>query len=107
MAQASHVKRAIDLFSASTAETAKHALVFESLTPLQQKAIKVCPSSCPWSNDGAALTGAARLAPTNCIWCSSSQKVSRVYECTRAPCSKIELQFAAVANCCSLQRTHS
>lgn len=41
VAQASHVKRAIDLFSASTAETAKHALVFESLTPLQQKAIKL------------------------------------------------------------------
>lgn len=41
IAQASHVKRAIDLFSASTAETAKHALVFESLTPMQQKAVKV------------------------------------------------------------------
>ncbi|OEH75181.1 DNA replication licensing [Cyclospora cayetanensis] len=41
IAQASHVKRAIDLFSASTAETAKHALVFESLTPLQQKAVKL------------------------------------------------------------------
>ncbi|CDJ47682.1 DNA replication licensing factor, putative [Eimeria brunetti] len=46
-AQASHVKRAIDLFSASTAETAKHALVFESLTPLQQKAIKVGPKLPP------------------------------------------------------------
>lgn len=41
MAHAAHVKRAIDLFSASTAETAKHALVFESLTPFQQKAVKV------------------------------------------------------------------
>lgn len=41
VAQASHVKRAIDLFSASTAETAKHSLVFESLTPMQQKAVKV------------------------------------------------------------------
>ncbi|KAL8272184.1 hypothetical protein Esti_003912 [Eimeria stiedai] len=41
VAQSSHVKRAVELFSASTAEAAKHALVFENLTPMQQKAVKL------------------------------------------------------------------
>ncbi|SCQ12848.1 DNA replication licensing factor MCM5,putative [Plasmodium gaboni] len=35
-----HVQMSIDLFSASTAETAKQCLIFETMSPLEQKAVK-------------------------------------------------------------------
>lgn len=35
-----HVDMAIDIFTASTVETSKHTLVFESLTPAEQRAIQ-------------------------------------------------------------------
>ncbi|PFH32841.1 putative DNA replication licensing factor MCM5 [Besnoitia besnoiti] len=40
VASSKHVQMAIELFSVSTAETARHALVFEGLSPAEQKLIK-------------------------------------------------------------------
>lgn len=41
VASAKHVQMAIDLFAVSTAETARHTVVFEGLSPTEQKLIKV------------------------------------------------------------------
>ncbi|EPR56660.1 putative DNA replication licensing factor MCM5 [Toxoplasma gondii TgCatPRC2] len=40
VASSKHVQMAIELFSVSTAETARHSLVFEGLSPAEQKLIK-------------------------------------------------------------------
>ncbi|PHJ15257.1 dna replication licensing, partial [Cystoisospora suis] len=40
VASAKHVQMAIDLFAVSTAETARHTVIFEGLSPTEQKLIK-------------------------------------------------------------------